>query len=371
VPTRLTRYVLWEIAKPFGFFVIVFTAVIWLTQALRVLDTVVANGQTARVFLEFSALLLPVVMSIALPISAFGATLHAVNRLMSESEIVAMLSAGLGGLAIAKPAAIFGGLVTLVMAVTTLYLQPTAAQTLRDRIAEVRADVANALIFEGRFLHPGGGLTVYVRETGASGAMRGVFVHDERREGEEITYTAREALLTREDDGGPRLVMFDGSAQRVETGSDALSVLRFDSLVFDLTPFIEATDDRTRKPSERYALELIAPTAEQLGGSSLGRFVAEGHEQISAPLYALALPLVAVATSLAAGFTRRGYGARLGYGVAIGVGLRVLGLAAKSATTSNAALWPLMYAPPVLGGAVAVWVLAGGGRRLLRGMSAT
>jgi lipopolysaccharide export system permease protein len=365
VPTRLTRYMLWEIAKPFGFFVIVFTAVIWLTQALRVLDTVVANGQTARVFLEFSALLLPVVMSIALPISAFGATLYAVNRMLSESEIVAMLAAGLGGLAIARPAAIFGAAVTLVMAVTTLYLQPTAAQTLRTRIAEVRADIANALIFEGRFLHPGDGLTVFVRETGQDGAMRGVFVHDRRDPEAEITYTAREALLTRGEEG-PRLVMFDGSAQRASDGPEGLSLLRFESLVFDLAPFMEAAENRTPRPSERYAYELIAPTAEQLGGFSLGRFVAEGHEQISSPLYALALPLVAVAASLAAGFTRRGYATRLGVGAALGIGLRVVGLAAKSATTANAALWPLMYAPPILGAAAALWVLSGRGWPLFR-----
>ena len=358
MPTRLTRYILWEIAKPFGFFVIVFTVVIWLTQALRVLDTVVANGQTAKVFLEFSALLLPVVMSIALPIAAFGATLHAVNRLLSESEIVAMLASGLGGLSIARPAALFGALVTLAMAVTTLYLQPTAAQQLRSRIAEVRADIANALVFEGRFLHPAGGLTVYVRETGPEGGMRGVFVHDQRDPEAEITYTAREALLQR-DAEGPRILMFDGSAQRAETESDAVSVLRFESLVFDLAPFMQAAEDRTLKPSERYALELIAPTADQLGGFDLGRFVAEGHEQLSAPLYALALPLVAVAASLAAGFTRRGYGSRVGLGAAIGIGLRLLGLAAKSATTANPALWPLMYAPPLLGAAGALWSLSG------------
>lgn len=368
MPFRLTRYMLREMAKPFAFFVFVFTGVIWLTQSLRVLDTVVANGQTAKVFLEFSALLLPVVMSIALPISAFGATIYALNRLMNESEITAMVASGLSGVALARPVALFGGAVVLIMAVTTLYLQPTAAQQLRDRVAEVRADVANALIFEGRFLHPSDGLTVFVRESGGDGAMRGVFVHDRREPEGEVTYTAREALLTRID-GEPRLVMFDGSAQRIEAETDALSLLRFDRLVFDLGQFVRAAEDRVRKPSERYALELIAPTAEQLGDSPLGRFVAEGHEQISAPLYALAMPLAAAATFLSAGFTRRGYAARAGLAIALGAALRLIGVAAKAATTANAAVWPLMYAPPILGSALAFWMLTGGGRRVfgLRG----
>jgi lipopolysaccharide export system permease protein len=111
VPTRLTRYMMWEIAKPFAFFVIVFTGLVWLTQALRVLDTVVENGETAIVFLEFSALLMPVVLAIALPLAAFGATVHATSRMLAESEIVAMLAAGLSGVALARPAALFGALV--------------------------------------------------------------------------------------------------------------------------------------------------------------------------------------------------------------------------------------------------------------------
>jgi lipopolysaccharide export system permease protein len=359
MPARLTRYMMWEIAKPFAFFLIVFMGLVWLTQALRVLDTVVANGQTAIVFLEFSALILPVVLSIALPLAAFGATVHATNRMLSESEVVAMMAAGVSGAALARPAALFGAAAMVLTAVSSLYLQPTAAQTLRDRIAEVRNDVAGALLFEGRFLHPTSGLTVFVRETGEEGAMRGVFVHDRRDGTAEVTYTAREALLTQEE-GAPRLVMFSGSAQRIEPDGGALSLLRFDQLTLDLGQLTAAARDRARKPSERYAFELIAPTAEQLGSYSLGDFVAEGHEQISAPLYAVAMPLVAVAASLGAGFTRRGYAARVGVAVALGVALRLLGVAAKALTTGTPELWPVMYAPPILGAAAALWSLSYG-----------
>ena len=358
VSPQLTRYIVLEQTRPFLFFVLVFTGVIWLSQSLRVIETVVNNGQAAQTLLEFSVLLLPEVMAIVLPVAAFGASLYAINKLFSESELVAMSAAGMSRLALARPIALFGGAVTLIMALNTMLLMPLAERSFREQIATLRADIANGLLFEGRFLNPAQGLTIYVRRSDGSGAMLGVFVHDARDPEVEITYTAREALLQR-DAEGPRILMFDGSAQRAETESDAVSVLRFESLVFDLAPFMQAAEDRTLKPSERYALELIAPTADQLGGFDLGRFVAEGHEQLSAPLYALALPLVAVAASLAAGFTRRGYASRVGLGAAIGIGLRLLGLAAKSATTANPALWPLMYAPPLLGAAGALWSLSG------------
>ena len=61
---RLDRYILGQLIAAFGFFVLIFTGVVWLTQAVRLIDTVVASGQSARVFLEFSALVLPQVLAI-------------------------------------------------------------------------------------------------------------------------------------------------------------------------------------------------------------------------------------------------------------------------------------------------------------------
>ncbi|PIP97400.1 MAG: LPS export ABC transporter permease LptF [Rhodobacterales bacterium CG18_big_fil_WC_8_21_14_2_50_71_9] len=353
----ITRYVLRELLKPFGFFLIVFTGVIWLTQSLRVIDTVVNSGQGAGVFLEFSALLLPAAMSIVMPIAAFAATLYTVNRLFADSEIVAMIAAGMSGVRLARPVALFGLAVMALMAVVTLWLAPLATREMRARVHDLRADIANALIFEGRFLHPAAGLTVYVRENTPGGEMLGVFVHDQRDPAAEVTYTARSALMARTDDG-PRLVMYDGAAQRREMRDDSLSLLQFDSLVFDLSQFMNGDDARNPRPSERFIGDLLAPSAADLAATALSRLYAEGHDQLSGPLYALALPLIALAAIVGPGFSRSGYALRVAAAVALAVGLRMGGFAAKSAAAGAADLWPLLYGPPLLGVAAALWMLA-------------
>lgn len=353
----ITRYVLRELLKPFGFFLIVFTGVIWLTQSLRVIDTVVNSGQGAGVFLEFSVLLLPAAMSIVMPIAAFAATLYTVNRLFADSEIVAMIAAGMSGVRLARPVALFGLAVMALMAVVTLWLAPLATREMRARVHDLRADIANALIFEGRFLHPAAGLTVYVRENTPGGEMLGVFVHDQRDPAAEVTYTARRALMARTDDG-PRLVMYDGAAQRREMRDDSLSLLQFDSLVFDLSQFMNGDDARNPRPSERFIGDLLAPSAADLAATALSRLYAEGHDQLSGPLYALALPLIALAAIVGPGFSRSGYALRVAAAVALAVGLRMGGFAAKSAAAGAADLWPLLYGPPLLGVAAALWMLA-------------
>ncbi len=357
----LDRYIFRQILGPFLFFVLVFTGVIWLTQSLRVINTVVNNGQSAMVFLEFTALLLPMVLSIVLPISLFAAVLYAINRLFTDSEIVVMMASGLSGTSILRAVTVFGLIVMVAVFAITLYLMPTAQREMRDRITQIRSDVAAAFIREGDFISPDKGITVYLRETGNPGEMFGVFIQDERDPEQIVTYTAERALLIRDEDG-TRLVMFDGIAQSQTTEaaqaqSGDLSILRFQQLAYDLTKLEGTGRGRARKPSEMYLPQLLTIDAKKARPRGIGDFRAEAHEALSAPLYVLALPLLAVAFVISSGFRRQGFVGRIILAAGVGLGLRLLGLAAKSTVSGAPDLWPLMYVPPVLGLFAALWML--------------
>lgn len=357
----LDRYIFRQILGPFLFFVLVFTGVIWLTQSLRVINTVVNNGQSALVFLEFTALLLPMVLSIVLPISLFAAVLYAINRLFTDSEIVVMMASGLSGTSLLRAVTVFALIVMVMVCAITLYLMPTAQREMRDRISQIRSDVAAAFIREGDFISPDKGITVYLRETGNPGEMFGVFIQDERDPEQVVTYTAERALLIR-DDEGTRLVMFDGIAQSQTTEaaqaqSEDLSILRFQQLAYDLTKLEATGRSRARKPSEMYLPRLLTINEKDARPRGIGDFRAEAHEALSSPLYVLALPLLAVAFVVSAGFRRQGFAGRIILAAIAGLGLRLLGLATKSTVSGAPELWPLMYLPPVLGLIVALWML--------------
>lgn len=355
----LDRYILRQILAPFLFFVLVFTGVIWLTQSLRVIDTVVNNGQSAGVFLQFTALLLPMVLSIVLPISLFAAVLYTINRLFSDSEIVVMMATGLSGMSITRAVIVFGLAVMAVVYLLTLYLMPLAQSEMRERLTQIRGDVAVAFMREGAFLTPTNGVTAYLRETGPKGELLGVFVQDERDPAQEMTYSARHAILVR-DDTETRLLMFDGMAQRMRgSGAGGLAVLHFDQLSYDLTSLASSDGERPRKPSEMYLPELLSYSGGEEGSRPVSEYRAEAHEALSAPLYTLTLPLIAVASIVGAGFRRQGFTRRIVLAAAAGLGIRLAGLAAKSIATGIGALWPLIYMPPLLGILISLWMLSG------------
>jgi lipopolysaccharide export system permease protein len=348
--TRLDRYILSQLVAAFGFFVLIFTGVVWLTQAVRLIDTVVASGQSARVFAEFSALVLPQVFVIVLPLSGMGAALYALDKLYSDTELIVMMGAGLSPLEMLRPVAIFGAMIGLVTALVMMVLVPRSGAILAERTKEIRSDLANALIVERQFLHPADGLTLFITETGSQGEMAGIFLNDQRELERPVTYSAQRALLVREGMEA-RLVMLKGVALTVDAAGQHLTAVRFDEFVFDLSDLIDDEGDRVRRPSEYQVRELLAPTPAMLADGRYDRaaFVAEGHYKLSLPLLAATYPMIALVTLLAGGYRRSGLSRRVVVAIGVASLLQVLLFTVRSLVQDQDRLWPLMYLPVLFG----------------------
>jgi lipopolysaccharide export system permease protein len=332
--------------------VLIFTGVVWLTQAVRLIDTVVASGQSASVFLEFSGLVLPQVFVIVLPLAGIGAALYALNKLYTDSELIVMMGAGLGPVAMLRPVAIFGGLIALAMALVLMVLVPQTGAILAERTRAIRSDLANALIVERQFLHPAEGLTLFITDTTRDGEMAGLFLNDARDPAQPVTYSAERALLLR-DDMEARLVMLEGVALAAGDDGTAITAVRFDQFVFDLSDIIREQGVRVPRPSEYSVRRLLDPTPEMMesGRYSRADFISEAHYKLSLPLLGMIYPMIALVTLLAGGYRRSGFGKRVIVAVALCALLQVLVFAARAQVQERAEVWPLMYLPVLLGSA--------------------
>lgn len=356
--SRLDRYILRALAAAFGFFTLVFTGVVWLTQAVRLIDTVVASGQSARVFVEFSALVLPQVFVIVLPLAGMGAALYALNRLYTDSELIVMMGAGMGPAAMLRPVAMFGVMIGLLMAVVMMALLPRSGAILADRTRAIRSDLANALIVERQFLHPIEGLTLFITDTSLQGEMAGIFLNDQRDPEQAVTYTAEHARFVREGLEA-RLVMLNGVALARPAGSEQLTAVSFDQFVFDLSDLIQDEGTRVRRPAEYQVPELLRPTEEMLAGGRYTRadFIAEGHYKLALPMLAVFYPMIALVTLLAGGYRRSGFGRRVVVAIGVAALLQAVMFAARARVHERIELWPLMYLPSLLGLAYVVLLL--------------
>lgn len=345
---RVDRYILSQLLGPFGFFALVFTGILWLTQSLRFLDTVVSNGQKAIVFLEFSSLVFPNVMIFVIPLAVFSASLYTLNRLYVESELVVLLMSGQSPWALARPMLVFGLLGAVGLLVITFYLYPVSATRLGDRLQEVRQEFTNSLIVEGRFVHPTTSVTLYIRDTNNAGEMAGIFIHDARDQNNPVTYSAKRAVLVADDEVS-RIVMFDGAIQQLDTNTESLDTVSFDRFAYDLNSFIAAKTARVRRPREYFFHEGIDPSPDLLTENrTRGEFVSEAHDKLAAPLLTLTLPLIALGAILSGSFRRNGFGLRMSMGVGALVILQALAVAAKSRVEASPDLWMLAYTPMLI-----------------------
>lgn len=361
--TSLSRYIFMQALGPFIVASIVLTGIIWLTQALRMLDVLLAQGQALLTFFELTSLVLPSTLVIVLPISIFCAMLYTLHKLISDSEIVVMFSSGVSRATIATPILAIAVATSALVLLFSIYVAPAGLRELKIRLYEIRSDVATAMIREGTFTNPAQGLTVYVRERTADGTTYGILVHDSRNREEPVTYMAETGSLV---DGpqGPLLVMFNGNIQRVSRKGDrnvgAATLLYFDKYTYDLSQYMDNNPSFTYEGRERYFRELIAPASDDVYAQThRPNLIAEAHERLIEGIYPTLLTLIALAALLPAPFNRRGYASRMAFAAVVALAVRLLGfvLSNKAATDSYAT--PLMYLFPLTVCGICIAIIAG------------
>lgn len=354
----------------FGFFALILVAVYWVNRAVILFDQLIADGQSAWVFLEFTALSLPNVIRLVLPMAAFVAAVYVTNRLSSDSELVVMQATGFSPFRLARPVIYFGVVVGLMMAVLVHYLVPSSRVTLAERQSEISQDVTARFLIEGGFVHPVSGLTLYIREISPLGELQDVFLSDSRKPEFKTIYTAERALLVRSETG-PKLVMFDGMAQSLTPANEALAVTRFADFSYDIGALIGPAAGGRIGVDEMATPALLRPDPAEVArlNTTPEALIFAGHERISQMFLPLVSALIGFATLLLGGFSRFGLWRQMAAATVLLIIVQLLVNASASAIRQSPELWPAVYTPEVAGLALAVAMLlhSGRGRRIRRG----
>ncbi|MDE9450792.1 LptF/LptG family permease [Aliiroseovarius sp. Z3] len=304
---RFDRYMLSQLILLFGFYGLVLVLLFWVNRAVRLFDQLIANGQTAMVFLEFSAMIIPGVIVFIIPIASFAAAVSVTNRLNSESELVVAQAAGFGPFRLARPVLVFGIFTALFMLVLTHVLVPMSQLRFAERQAEIAENITARFLTEGSFVHPVDGVTLYIREISPSGELLDIFLSDERDAAQKYTYTAKKALILRTD-AGPRLIMFDGLAQFLNASSQRLSTTGFKNFTYDISALLTGPIGGNRTVTQIYTPELMNPPAATLTetGETRAALRAEAHFRNAQALYSIVTAMTGFSMLIVAGFSRFG-----------------------------------------------------------------
>ncbi len=343
----------------FGFFALVLVAVYWVNQAVVLFDRLIADGHSAMVFLEFTALTLPGVVALVLPMAAFAAAVYLTNRMSNEAELTVLLAAGLSPWRLARPVAVFGILVLLMTAVLTHILVPTARDQYRQREAELSSSLSARILREGAFLHPVRGVTVYMRDISPSGELTDLLLSDRRDPSREVTYTAERAFLVTDEDG-PKILMVAGLAEVFTPADGRLSTTTFSDLTYDVTDLI-APRGRGRVRIETVPTLTLLRDPDGVAAISRkdpGEVLEEAHRRIQQPILALVAALIGHAALVSGAYSRFGVSRRIIGAVLALVVVKLLESAVTEPVRGDPRLWMLMYLPSVFGFGLSAFLLS-------------
>lgn len=342
----------------FGFFSLVLVSVYWINRAVILFDRLIADGQPASVFLEFTLLSLPNVIRMVLPLAAFAAAIYVTNRLSTESELVVMQATGYSPWRLARPVIIFGLLVGTFMLALAHYLVPASLEELRFRENEISGSLSSQLLREGEFMNPSEGVTFYIREITPEGVLKDVFLSDGRSDDKTTIYTSVDGFLVNEE-SGPKLVMVNGIAQTFNDAERTLNKTKFTDFSYNISSLLKSPDALFKSLDQRSTIALLTATEEisKVSGQTVGRVLEEAHGRFNQALLCVIAPLIGFSTLLIGGFSRFGIGRQIMGAVLLLVLVKLVESAVTDPVRANADLWPLIYAQSIFGLGAAMLML--------------
>ncbi len=341
--SRIDRYLFRQLALALVAVTGGLVALIWLTQSLRFVETVVNRGLSLGVFLRLTGLMVPSFVAIILPITTFVVVQFIYQRLSSDRELTVMRASGLSQWSLSRPAL---GLVAVVMAMCfalNIWIVPASSSNFRQYQFEIRNRLAAFLLQEGVFNQVSDNLTVYVRSRDPDGTLHGILIDDARNPNSHATILAQEGRLI-SSAGAPRVLLLNGDRQDIDKTTGRLNVLTFAEQTMDLSQDTKAEEQRFRDSTEMSMAELLnPPPGSYVFERDVGKFKVEAHRRLSAPFTVLSFAMVALVSVLSGAFRRHGGLIRPAVAILVVVALLAIGLALLNLAARNTLLIPLIW----------------------------
>lgn len=334
----------------FGFFALVLVSIFWINKAVRMFDRLISDGQSAWVFIEFTALTLPGVIGVVLPIATFAGAVYVTNRLSTESELTVMQATGFSPWRLARPVLYYGVIVALMMSLLLHLLIPLSLKQLELRRAEVSGNITAKLLTEGEFLHPASGVTFYIREITPEGELRNVFLSDRRRADAPTTYTSSRAYLVQEG-GGTKLVMLNGLAQNISGDGQRLFTTHFDDFSYDISRLVAKNAMNVDRIAFAGTPDLIrdAAAVAERTNVTLGVAITALHSRFAQAILCIVAALIGFAALLQGGFSRFGVWRQIVTAFLMLIGVKLIEGAVAGPVLDAPMMWPLLYLPSTAG----------------------
>jgi len=176
---KIYKHFFLELSKYFFLVLFTFSTIVWTVQAVNFLDLIVEDGHTMSLYLNYSLLNIPKILTKFIPLSFLLALILSILKFDSENELIVLWTSGLNKIKIINFFLKIALIVTLIQLFLAAFINPNVLNYSRSLIKASNLNLISGIIKTNEFNDAIEGLTIYVEEKNELGIMKNIFIRDD------------------------------------------------------------------------------------------------------------------------------------------------------------------------------------------------
>jgi len=266
---KIQDYIILEFLKNYATLLFVFSLVIWLMQAVRLLDLVYQDGNTFFVYIQYIIFQFPKILARLSIIIFFITIFWTLNNLEESNEIKTISFIGIEIKLLFFKFVKFSLFFAFILIFFKAFIVPYFNKKSRDLLLEEGIGSFSNLLKENNFNNPSRKTTIYVGEKNKIGELKNIIIFQEEETGRNKVIIAKNGVVTKIKNEN-YFVTENGIVQEIDS-KGIISQITFDKTATDIKNFKKRSADYY-KFNELYFSELVNKHFKDTGGQKLGAF---------------------------------------------------------------------------------------------------
>ena len=193
------------------------STIIWVFQAVNFLDIMIEDGRNYSVYLNYTLLNFPKIISRILPFALFFSFSYTFIKYEAQNELVIFWNHGVSKLTVVKFFFFISILIMLVQIIILSFIVPKSQEAARSKLRSSDVDYFESLIKPKKFNDTIKGLTIFAEEKDINGEFRNIYIKKKTaNKSFQITFAKKGIFELKNDE--KILVLYDGNTLNSNNG---------------------------------------------------------------------------------------------------------------------------------------------------------
>tara|TARA_B100001250_G_scaffold413194_1_gene446522 strand:+ start:57 stop:1178 length:1122 start_codon:yes stop_codon:yes gene_type:complete len=209
------------------------TLIVWVVQAVNLLDIVSEDGHSIKIYFTYSSLILPKIFSRVMIFIYFISIFYIINKYENSNEILVFWSNGIRKITFINFIFKFSIFFLVVQLLLNLFIVPFSQNIGRLYLKNSNVDYLPSLISEKKFISVFKNLTIFIEKYNQDGTFEKIFIKEKIDDNKSKIITAKKGRIVKENNNFI-LRLMDGGNTNLEKKSYTLN---FSETEYDLSKF--------------------------------------------------------------------------------------------------------------------------------------